>query len=205
MCYQTERKASSVMKESSGMKKKIALVMALIAIVAWNLYRANQAFGTQCSLNVVMKLSSSAFKDFGFIPAEYGCDGASKENLVIPLSWNSIPPHTKSFALICEDPDVGLNPFVHLIIFNISPTVRGWPKGADLSEYGIIGKNDSNTNLRGYHPMCPPTGVHRYFFTLYALNTTLDLDANATNLDLLKAMEGHVLETAQLVGRYGKS
>ena len=186
------------------MKKKAMLVGVLIAIVAWNLYRANNAFGAQNSLNSDMTLTSSAFKDFGFIPADYGCSDLGKENPIPPLSWKSIPPHTKTFALICEDPDDGRDPFVHLIIFNISSTVRGWPKGADLSEYGIIGKNDGNVHLRGYHPLCPPTGVHRYFFTLYALNTTLDLDANATKFDLIKAMDGHILATAQLVGRYSK-
>jgi Raf kinase inhibitor-like YbhB/YbcL family protein len=203
MSYQREAKISIVLKESS-MKKKVALVGALIAIVSWNLYRSNQAFGAQNSLDAAMTLSSSAFKDFGLIPAEYACSDIHKENLMLPLSWNSIPPHTKSFALICEDPDAGLNPFVHLIIFNINPTIRGWQKGADLAEYGIVGKNDGDLNVHSYHPLCPPTGIHRYFFTLYALNTTLDLDANATKFDLIKGMEGHILATAQLIGRYGK-
>ena len=137
------------------------------------------------------------------IPRQYTCDGA---NISPPLSWDSIPDSTKSFALICDDPDAPGGTWVHWVVYNIPANVKELaekiPLQENLANGAGQGKNDSRKI--GYSGPCPPGGTHRYYFKLYALDVVLDLNPGATKNDLLRAMEGHILATGQLMGKYSR-
>ncbi len=148
-----------------------------------------------------IKITSSAFEESGMIPAKYTCDGA---DVSPPLKWDAVPEGTKSIALISDDPDAPVGTWVHWVIFglpadtrelaeNITPD-KTLPNGAKqgTSDFGRI----------GYGGPCPPSGTHRYFFKIYALDAELALEAGARKRDLLRAMEGHILAEGQLMGKY---
>ena len=148
-------------------------------------------------------LASTAFKEGDAIPKQYGCKGA---DISPPLRWSGIPEKTKTFALIVDDPDAPMGTWVHWVIFNIPASVTGLPENVpaeeSLPDGALQGKNDFKSF--GYGGPCPPGGTHRYFFKLYALDTTLQLKAGCTKAELLKAMAGHILAEAQLMGRYSR-
>lgn len=151
-------------------------------------------------------LRSSAFGHDSPIPKRYTADG---EELSPPLSWTEVPEGTRSFALVVDDPDAPdpANPkrtFVHWVAFNIPAHCNDLPAGASRSmpQGTRDGMNDARTT--GWVGPNPPIGEHRYFFKLYALDTQLDLD-RPTKDRLMKAMEGHVLGKAELMGRYSKA
>jgi len=148
-----------------------------------------------------IEIASTAFDDGGLIPPKYTCDGA---DISPPLHWEDVPEGTKSIALICDDPDAPAGTWVHWVLFNLPaetrelaeniPPDRTLPNGArqGTSDFGRI----------GYGGPCPPSGTHRYFFKIYALDTQIDLAAGAKKAQLLKAIEGHILEQGQLIGKY---
>lgn len=147
-----------------------------------------------------MKLQSSAFWEGELIPRKYCCDG---EDISPPLMWTEVPEETHSFALICDDPDAPVGTFVHWVLYNLPADSRAISEGASVSQSGgIQGKNDFGK--LGYGGPCPPSGTHRYFFKLYALDTLLNLKPGAKKADLVKAIEGHILATAELMGRYSR-
>ncbi|MCX7798545.1 MAG: YbhB/YbcL family Raf kinase inhibitor-like protein [Melioribacter sp.] len=147
------------------------------------------------------KIHSSAFNDGDFIPSKYTCDG---ENISPPLNWTNIPTGTKSLALINDDPDAPVGDWVHWILYNIPPEIMKLEEAASnkgkIPKGSLEGLND--WGRIGYGGPCPPSGVHRYFFKLYALDCLLSLKQGATKKELLKAMNGHILATSQLVGKY---
>jgi hypothetical protein len=150
-----------------------------------------------------MKLSSSAFEESGRIPSKYTCDG---DNLNPPLKFSDVPSGTQSLALIMEDPDVpkNLRPdgmWDHWIVFNIPPGTAEIPEGQEPP--GAHGEGTSGN--QNYFGPCPPDREHRYFFKLFALDSLLDLKEKATKPELEKAMEGHILEKAELMGRYERT
>jgi Raf kinase inhibitor-like YbhB/YbcL family protein len=146
-------------------------------------------------------ITSSAFSPEGNIPTQYTCDG---RNISPPLAWSSAPDGTKSLALIVDDPDAPSKTWVHWVLYNISPSQGELTEGISphaLAELGARGgRNDFGKP--NYGGPCPPSGTHHYHFKLYALDTTLDGDFDKE--ELLKAMEGHVLEQAELIGKYGR-
>jgi Raf kinase inhibitor-like YbhB/YbcL family protein len=149
-------------------------------------------------------LTSSAFKEGEPIPARYTCEG---ENLSPYLSWAGAPDGTVSFALIVEDPDAPIGVFTHWILFNIPSSTGELKEGTgNQVQTGIgalHGKNDMNKNM--YGGPCPPPGKpHRYQFTLYALDTTLDLAEGISRKQALAAIEGHVLAQNTLTGTFGR-
>ena len=148
-----------------------------------------------------MKISSPAFEPNGSIPSKYTCDG---DDVSPPLEWSGIPPKTRSVALICDDPDAPRGVFVHWVLYNVPPTAKGLPEHVaakrELPDGSRQGTNDFGKV--GYGGPCPPSGTHRYRFTLYALDAELRGPASATRKDVDAAMKGHVLETAQLTGVY---
>ncbi|MDJ0735306.1 MAG: YbhB/YbcL family Raf kinase inhibitor-like protein [Nostocaceae cyanobacterium] len=148
-----------------------------------------------------MKLESSVFAANGLIPGKYTCDDVDTSP---PLSWDEPPPETASFALIVDDPDAPRNTFVHWVLYDLPATVRQLPENIQptktLPNGGVHGKNDFGK--LGYGGPCPPSGTHRYFFKLYALDKKLTLQAGATKKQILAAMEGHILATAELMGKY---
>ncbi len=149
------------------------------------------------SLEAQITVRSSAFASGGNIPAQFTCKGA---NTNPPLEFQGIPKGTKSLALIVDDPDAPGGLFTHWVIWNIDPAATQiaetiLPRGA------IEGANDFGH--RGYAGPCPPSGTHRYFFRLFALDQTLDLNAGAKRSALEHAMKGHTVGQGELMGRFG--
>jgi len=143
-----------------------------------------------------MKISSPAFENNQFIPVKYTCDG---ENINPPLKIEDVPEGTKTLALIVDDPDAPMGVWSHWVLFNIDPSVQfieenSYPEGA------IQGLNDFKKH--SYGGPCPPSGAHRYYFRLYALDTILDLSSEATREDVLKTIKDHILASAELMGLY---
>ncbi len=145
-----------------------------------------------------MKLNSTAFSNFETIPSKYTAEG---EDISPPIMWQSIPEGTRSLALICEDPDAPHGTWDHWILYNIPPDMSVFAEGMKALPRGIHSCLNSWGNL-GYGGPNPPSGNHRYFFILYALDTVFQLPPDANKTSLLKAMNGHILEEATLVGRY---
>lgn len=149
-----------------------------------------------------MRIFSPAFQDGQIIPSKYTCEGSG---ICPPLYFENIPKNAKSLVLLMDDPDVPPSVrkdqmFDHWVIFNISPTIHELKEGK--APPGIEGKNTSGT--KGYFNPCPPDREHRYFFKLYALDQMLDLTSNTTKKEVEAQMEGHILEKAQMMGRYEK-
>ena len=148
-------------------------------------------------------ITSDAFREGEAIPTKYTCDG---DDLSPALRWSDIPPNTKSFVLICEDPDAPSGTFTHWVLYNLPPTATEMPEGvsaeARLANGAIQGRNDFKRI--GYGSPCPPPkdSAHRYFFRLYALDTELQLQAGARREDIVLAMNSHVLATGHLMGAY---
>lgn len=151
-----------------------------------------------------IKIKSPAFVPGGKIPGKYTCDGM---DISPPLAWTSGPEETKTFALICDDPDAPMGTWVHWILFNLPADIielhENVPPEKELESGAKQGTNDFRKI--GYGGPCPPGGTHRYFFKFYALDTEINLEAGATKEELLKAMEGHILAEGQLIGRYERS
>jgi Raf kinase inhibitor-like YbhB/YbcL family protein len=149
-----------------------------------------------------MKISAKDFENGSTIPIEYTCDG---ENISPELSWSGVPTGTKSMALIMDDPDAPRGTFVHMVMFNIPANISSLPKSLPEDDENF--KNGSHYGMNdfgrsGYGGPCPPSGTHRYFFRLYALDTVLDLESGAKRSKLDEHMVGHVLEYSKLVGLY---
>lgn len=151
---------------------------------------------------MAFELKSPAFPPGGNIPAKHTCDGA---DVSPPLRWSDPPPNTKGFALIVDDPDAPAGTWVHWVLFRVPPTVQELPEGVAAQDTvpGIGTQGVSDFGKVGYGGPCPPRGpAHRYFFRLYALGTELSLSPRKTKGEVLRAMEGHVLGQAELMGRY---
>jgi Raf kinase inhibitor-like YbhB/YbcL family protein len=151
-----------------------------------------------------IELSSTAFADGETIPNLYTGDGTGVSP---PLQWSDPPQGTKSFALICDDPDAPRGTWVHWVLFNFPADQRlleeAVPAQRVLASGAIHGKNDFGKI--GYGGPAPPPGKpHRYFFKLYALDTLLDLAPGVAKSQVVAAMRGHVLAEGQLMGRYGR-
>ena len=143
-----------------------------------------------------MRIWSPAFSENAKIPARYTCDGQDKSP---PLNVEDVPSNTRSFALIVDDPDAPAGVWVHWIVWNIDGSTREIAAGS-LPKGALQGINDFKEN--GYGGPCPPSGTHRYFFKLYALDTLLDLPKKAAKADLEQAMKAHIVGRAETIGRY---
>lgn len=143
----------------------------------------------------VLAISSPSFEQGGPIPVQYTCEG---ENINPALQIEQIPDETKSLALIMNDPDAPNGTFYHWIAYNIpvQTTIE------ESTNPGISGTNSFGKT--GYGGPCPPSGTHRYFFTVYALDQELDIAAGADQQQLLQAMQGAVIATGELKGTYKK-
>ena len=153
---------------------------------------------------VPFQISTNVFSPGGTIPKKYTCDGP---DVSPPLNWTDAPAANKSFALIADDPDAPVGTWVHWVAFNVPAASRQLPEGVKKEEQLPDGTLQGRNDFRkiGYGGPCPPPGTpHRYFFKLYALDTMLNLKAGATKQDVERAMQGHVVGEAQLMGRYGR-
>jgi len=140
---------------------------------------------------------SSIFKNNENIPSKYTCDGS---NISPELTVTNIPENTASLVLIMDDPDAPGQTWDHWIVFNM-PVTNKIEEG--VSPQGIKGTN--SWNKLGYGGPCPPSGTHRYFFKLFALDTNLNLEEGATKQEIETAMQPHIIEKAELIGLYSRS
>ena len=156
---------------------------------------------------MALTLKSPSFSENGNIPSKYTCEG---QDISPPLTWSGVPAGTKSLALIVDDPDAP-DPrapkmtWVHWVLYNLTPSSNGLPEGVSknaLPQGTLEGTNDWKRT--GYGGPCPPIGQHRYFHKLYALDTVLPDLGTPTKAQLEKAMQGHVLAQAELIGTYEK-
>ena len=142
-----------------------------------------------------MKLTSPEFENGNMIPRKFTCEG---DNIHPTLIIEDIPTGTKSLALIVDDPDAPMGTWVHWVSFNI-------PVVSQIDEDSIPGKQGINDfGRKDYGGPCPPSGTHRYFFKLYALDNVLDLNEGINKEALEDAVEGHILDKAELIGLYKK-
>jgi hypothetical protein len=148
-----------------------------------------------------MKLKSAAFKEGEMIPKEHTCDG---HDFSPPLEWSEAPEGVKSYALIVDDPDAPVGIWVHWVLFNIPGNATHLPEHVPHDKILADGSVQGMTDFQrvGYGGPCPPSGTHRYFFKLYALDAKINLPSGITKEELLMAMEEHVLTKAQLMGKY---
>ncbi len=147
----------------------------------------------------VLKISSSAFEHMGKIPARYTCDG---EDMNPPLRIENLPEGTRSIALIMDDPDAPMGTWDHWVIWNISPESLTIDENS-LPLKAVEGKN--SWGRIGYGGPCPPSGTHRYFFKVFALDSLLDLARGAGKKDLEEAMGSHILSKGELIGLYRRN
>ncbi len=148
-----------------------------------------------------LRLDSKSFQKGKMMPDQFTCRGG---NISPELSWKGVPPRTKSFALICEDPDAPTQTWVHWVIYNIPANVfellENFPRDEKMANGILQGTNDFK-NL-GYDGPCPPSGTHRYYFKLYAFDSFVPLAAGAGKDQLLKAMRAHQVGYTQIMGLY---
>jgi Raf kinase inhibitor-like YbhB/YbcL family protein len=157
---------------------------------------------------MALTIESPTFPHRGAIPSKYTCEG---DDISPPLKWSGVPQGAKSLVLIVDDPDAP-DPaaprmtWVHWVLYNLPPTTSGLPEGVSSAQLPPGTKEGLNDWKRtGYGGPCPPIGRHRYFFKLYALDTVLPDLGRPTKADVEKAMAGHILEHAELIGTYQKA
>ena len=144
-----------------------------------------------------MKITSSAFREGGNIPSKFTCDGGDSSP---PLQISEIPSSAKSVALVVDDPDAPSGLFTHWIVWNISPQTNEIAEGS--TPKGMQGTNDFGK--AGYGGPCPPSGTHRYYVKIFALDRELDLPPGTKRNQLDAAMKGHVVAQGELMGRYSR-
>ncbi|HPD48381.1 MAG TPA: YbhB/YbcL family Raf kinase inhibitor-like protein [Anaerohalosphaeraceae bacterium] len=153
------------------------------------------------AVQTTIQVTSPAFAEGQMIPADYTADGA---DISPPLEWSGVPEGTKSIALISDDPDAPRGAWVHWVIYNMPPETTSLPEDVPpyetLENGGVHGMTDFHR--LGYGGPAPPSGTHRYYFKVYALDTMLDLEPGATKPEVEKAMKGHILAQGQLMGKY---
>jgi len=156
---------------------------------------------------MALEIRSPAFAHNEEIPARYTCEG---DDIAPPLEWSGVPDGTRSLALIVDDPDAP-DPeapkmtWVHWVLYNLPADLTELAEGLQVKELPAGARSGiNNWDKTGYGGPCPPIGRHRYFHKLYALDTTLDLHERANKAELEKAMKGHVLASAELIGTYRK-
>ncbi len=168
----------------------------MIALAATAIFKAK---APQSAINrEFMQITSSSFKNSQPIPEKFTCDG---EDINPELAFADVPANAQSLALIVHDPDAPSGDFTHWTVWNIVPDISGIAENS-APQGAVQGVTDFGRT--GYSGPCPHNGSHHYHFTLYALDTVLDLGASATKLDIEEAMDGHVLAKAELIGVYEK-
>lgn len=187
------------------MKTKLLLIIIIVIVAIGAVYWLRPESSPEKELNIsnkltinYMNLTSSVFNQNEKISSKYTCDG---ENVSPPLSISDVPENAKSLALISDDPDAPAGTWVHWTVWNIASDAKeiaenSVPVGAVL---GI-----TSFGNKGYGGPCPPSGTHRYFFKLYALDTVLNLNESADVKTVETAMEGHILSKAELMGTYSR-
>lgn len=169
---------------------------ALFALLLLTVFFSFLNLPSEVSAVGEIKISSKAFKHNGLIPSKYTCDGA---DVSPPLTIEGATETARSLALIVDDPDAPAGTWVHWVVWNASPSTKEIHEGS-LPQGAQVGMNDFRT--RRYGGPCPPSGTHRYFFKIYALDTILSLGPSTTKAALEKAMAGHITAQGELIGLY---
>jgi Raf kinase inhibitor-like YbhB/YbcL family protein len=174
----------------------VALRITRILLFTLTVATVSLALAKEARKMTQMKVTSPEFVNGKPIPSKYSCNG---EEINPPLVFEGVPPEAKSLALILDDPDAPAGTWVHWVLWNIDPTTTeikhgSVPKGA---QEGL-----NSWKRKGYGGPCPPSGTHRYFFRLYALQERLNLPASATRKDLDHAMQGKIIAQSELMGVY---
>ncbi len=174
------------------MKKMIVMFMVIIFFANFSLYACKR-----------FSIWSNVFKNYGVIPTRYTCDG---EDISPPIRWAKLPKGTKSLAIIVDDPDAPSKIWVHWVVYNIPPNLKGLKEGASGSYIKKIGAVEGYNDFGkiGYGGPCPPKGdgYHRYFFKIYALKSKLLISYPITKKKLLELIKGIVIKKAQYIGKY---
>jgi hypothetical protein len=172
-----------------------------VIVIGWFVlvFIVSNAMGQSGAKTDTFRISSPAFENGGEIPKKYTCDGANVNPF---LKIESVPPKTKSLALVFDDIDAPRGSYVHWILSNIDPIIREIKENS-VPEGAAQGTNDFKK--RNYGGPCPPRRAHKYVFKIFALDTLLNLNPNFTKKDLEKAMEGHIISQTQLMGLYKRN
>lgn len=144
-----------------------------------------------------MKILSPAFENNGVIPSEYTCDGS---DISPSLTISEVPKEAKSLAIIMDDPDAPMGTFTHWIVWNIPPQKTQFAKGEKI----LFPQGKTSFGAKYYGGPCPPSGTHRYFFKIYALDLVLNLKEGSSKADLERAMKEHILAETSLMGKYSR-
>jgi Raf kinase inhibitor-like YbhB/YbcL family protein len=183
------------------MKMRYFYAWVLVALIAASCKgtQAPKHSTAEGAADMGLTITSAAFKDGEAIPKKFSCDG---QDLSPALLWSGVPAGTKSFALICDDPDAPMGTWVHWVAWGIPADATSLPEGAGKSAEGI--KQGMNSWPRaGYSGPCPPPGKpHRYYFKLFELDSDLELPQSANKAALETAMKGHILGQSQTMGTY---
>ena len=170
------------------MRKPFTRVAVVILLTAFALFAAGRA---------KLKVTSSAFQEGGNIPSKFTCDGSDTSP---SLQITGVPSEAKSLVLIADDPDAPGGLFTHWLVWNIPSQTNSIAEGS--APNGVQGANDFGKS--GYRGPCPPAGVHRYSFKIFALDRELELRSGAKRSQVNAAMKGHVIAQGELVGRYSR-
>lgn len=175
----------------------LVIVLSLLCIKFY-FFGTNRQKGIGIGKNNGMKITSSGFASQQKIPSKYTCSG---QNNNPPLTFSEIPVGTRSLVLIMDDPDAPMGTWVHWVIYNMEPTIKGIKEKSKPSS-----GNEGVTSFgkQEYGGPCPPSGTHRYFFKLYALDTKLDFSLTPDKNTVEGKMQGHLIEQTELVGLYTK-
>lgn len=188
--------------------KKVIITAIIILVLGGVLIYANRKNQTKTFddiqskqiNNPSMQIISSAFGDNQTIPVKYTCDG---DGVNPPLEFKDVPPGAQTLALIMDDPDAPMGIWVHWVLWNIPPQTN--TVFEDSQKFGTVVQGKTSSGQNNYGGPCPPSGTHRYFFKLYALDSKLAIPSYSGSLDLEKAMQGHILAQAQLIGLYSRN
>jgi len=173
-------------------KKYLSLIIILILVSSCQRTKEEK---------MEIKIKSSAFEEDSMIPSKYTCDGS---NISPPLEFSNIPNNTKSITIICDDPDAPMGIWVHWVLFDLSANIKNLDENIPRDKVLSNGaKQGINSGKRiGYDGPCPPSGTHRYYFKIYALDTKINLGSGISKQELENAMRGHILDQGQLMGKY---
>jgi Raf kinase inhibitor-like YbhB/YbcL family protein len=179
------------------------LLISIVLVVLLSSCSSTQTSTPEADMSLEVK--SDAFSNGQSIPAKYSCIG---KNISPALTWSDPPSGTQSFALIMDDPDAPAGTWVHWVLYNIKPDWRNLPEdlpvtGKNIDPNAVFFGTNSSGNIR-YDGPCPPSGTHRYYFKLYALDTQIGLLPGATKEQILKEMQGHILAQGELMGTFSK-
>lgn len=186
------------------MRRKGMMAVITVLLAAWGCEARDsvQAEG-KGEATVTLNVTSPAFEDGAKIPPKYTADGA---NVSPPLNWQEIPEGAQSIVIIADDPDAPMGTWVHWLIWNIPAGEAGIRENVPSAEALANGAVQGTTSFNrvGYGGPAPPSGTHRYYFKVYAIDKQLDLAPEARKADVEKAMQGHILAQGQMMGRYSK-